>query len=778
MSKQFNPISIPKYLQSPLLSATSAKDLNSPSLKPLDEFPIVKPAELELLKCSPLLDKQINQVIGNQDALDTSDFKLNEYFNRIFPNADSLGHVETVLENLKQHQSSLDDKIVELVRDQTNASQESQKKIDTVNKSIQDLVSKIRVIKQQASRSEDMIREITNDIKQLDHTKKNLQASISILKRTSIVGNAIDNLKLYSQQKQYEECAEVLLLTKTIIGPLKDYRNVKQIAYLLDAFQHFQLETKKSIMRDFESSLNSKAQASLLHDSCLLLELMEIDAKSELVNWFIDLTLKDYFALFRQNPEVAGLGDVSRRYSWLKRSLKTFDESFTQFFPEHWKIAELLTERFCIETKKDLDKELQRDEAENKFDTKTMLACLEITREFEAKVNLRFNPPVLLQGAVDPEFIPKDSKFYKIISTIFEPYLWHYVDMEDAVLSNKMEGYVQDQSENEEDGVLSSSVDLFIFYRQTLSNCLKLSNQKPFLDLIKMYQKWLDQYKQILLTKLPKEQKQTNDLELHQTCVIINTLDYCAQTTGQLEERVMEMIDKGFTSLVSFQTEIDGFVNAAATGLQCLVRLFETMLEPCLINMTKRPWGTISSVGDQSEYITQIAQQLKPSILLVRKLFSGGKFFRTFCDKFTESFTAKFHQNIFKCKPLSETGAEQMLLDMHSLKNVLTDMSILGDEEKKQPSSTFLKILNKSISKIEQLLKVVLRPQDPAEALVETYNLLYSDYDLQMFTKILELKGIKRIEMQHIIEVFQQRMPANAVQPTIEKPTFKFMKRV
>jgi vacuolar protein sorting-associated protein 53 len=64
--------------------------------------------------------------------------------------------------------------------------------------------------------------------------------------------------------------------------------------------------------------------------------------------------------------------------------------------------------------------------------------------------------------------------------------------MEDKVLVEKIEHYKADIDVNEDEMVLSSSTDLFMFYRQTLANCGKLSTKKVFLDLVKMYQKWLD----------------------------------------------------------------------------------------------------------------------------------------------------------------------------------------------------------------------------------------------------------------------------------------------
>ena len=41
---------------------------------------------------------------------------------------------------------------------------------------------------------------------------------------------------------------------------------------------------------------------------------------------------------------------------------------------------------------------------------------------------------------------------------------------------------------------------------------------------------------------------------------------------------------------------------------------------------------------------------------------------------------------------------------------------------------------------MEQLLKVVLRPYEPVEGIVETYLLLFNDYSIANFQKVLELK--------------------------------------
>ncbi len=74
--------------------------------------------------------------------------------------------------------------------------------------------------------------------------------------------------------------------------------------------------------------------------------------------------------------------------------------------------------------------------------------------------------------------------------------------MEDQVLQEKFKSF--DKSLGEiDDGILSTSFDLFLFYQQTLNDCVTLSTGKVFLDLVKMFQKGLDDYNKFLIQELP-----------------------------------------------------------------------------------------------------------------------------------------------------------------------------------------------------------------------------------------------------------------------------------
>ena len=84
--------------------------------------------------------------------------------------------------------------------------------------------------------------------------------------------------------------------------------------------------------------------------------------------------------------------------------------------------------------------------------------------------------------------------------------------------------------------------------------------------------------------------------------------------------------------------------------------------------MIKMPWSTVESVGDQSTYVTAIVNHMKQTIPLIRdNLANSKKYFTQFCIKFANTFIPKFLQSLYKCRPLSTVGAEQLLLGKFSI---------------------------------------------------------------------------------------------------------------
>ncbi|KAJ3235185.1 Vacuolar protein sorting-associated protein 53 [Chytriomyces hyalinus] len=741
------------------------------------------------------LDESTAEDEAEPDALNSATFDPVHYLAMIFPT--KAARADKALVRVKERLVQMDSDIDSLVRSQAGLHSKGSD-FDECNESMMQLFDKIRRIREKAAASEQLVQDITREITTLDQAKKNLMVSIATIKKLQMLASSLDYMKVLMAKKEYLDAAQLFEVIIKLSDYFDGFRNVAQIAVLLERVVQLRIDFKRQIFSDFDAGFVGGILRSVtrqLGDACFAVQALGPEVQFELVNWYCDTQLKDYKAIFRQNPDIASLDAVGRRYAWLKRLLKTHDEEHAAVFPEHWAVAEYLCERFCADTKKDISDVLIQ--TESSIDVKVMLGAIQQTIEFEGKVAGRFAPKAYDNDDDDSydNPPPMPSKFKAIISCCFEPYLRLYIESEDRNLATMIESYKTSSEAEEEEAILVSSTDLFLFYRQTLVQCSKLSTNKPFLDLCRLFAKWLKAYAEVIAAKLPKDDKKSyTEDEMKMACLIINTADYCSQTAAQLEEKLIEKIDERYKSSVSFTNEIDAFVNVTGLAIKSLSVIVEMSADPALTVMMKRPWGTMDSVGDQSEYVTLIANAINHSVALIKRYVTTQKYLRTFFDKFSEAFLTRFYACMYRCRPISEVGAEQLLLDTHALKTVLIQMTQIASssaagthdlsptlmmatsatESKTPPPAAFLKILGRGVLKIEQVLKVVLRAHEPPAGIVETFVLLFPEGDVNAFQKILELKGLKRAEQLPVIEAYQQRIGTATAEPAKESIGTKF----
>jgi len=199
------------------------------------------------------------------------------------------------------------------------------------------------------------------------------------------------------------------------------------------------------------------------------------------------------------------------------------------------------------------------------------------------------------------------------------------------------------------------------------------------------------------------------------------------------------------------------------------------------------PWATVDVVGDTSPYVSTIVDTLEADIPHIRKWLTDcpgitAKHWSLFLDIFVTRFSANYLDAIYRCKRISEVGAQSLLLDVSCIRSTLAKLPILGTPEAAattitpgsddlvQPlaagtsppgrtaeQSRFVKFVESSMRKAEVLLKVVLAPQ---ETLAHTYMALVTGGNLENFQRIIDLKGLSKSERQQLVEAFQQRQTA------------------
>ncbi|XP_073171676.1 vacuolar protein sorting-associated protein 53 homolog isoform X2 [Lepidochelys kempii] len=751
-----------------------------------DELECVEELEA-VLQLAPEVQLAIEQVFPSQDPLDRADFNAVEYINTLFPTEQSLANIDEVVNKIRLKIRRLDDNIRTVVRGQTNVGQDGRQALEEAQKAIQQLFGKIKDIKDKAEKSEQMVKEITRDIKQLDHAKRHLTTSITTLNHLHMLAGGVDSLEVKAAQN----------------------------------------ELGQQILADFEEAFPSQGTkrpggpSNVLRDACLVASVLDPRIKQEIIKKFIKQHLSEYLVLFQENQDVAWLDKIDRRYAWIKRQLMDYEEKYGRMFPQEWCMTERIAVQFCHVTRTELAK-IMRTRAKE-IEVKLLLFAIQRTTNFEGLMAKRFSgctladgtvkkaelpPPstnpfledetgtetdetVIEKGDIDRPKKPKapDNPFHGIISKCFEPHLYVYIESQDKNLGELIDRFVADfkaqgpPKPNVDEGgaVLPSCADLFVYYKKCMVQCSQLSTGEPMIALTTIFQKYLREYAwKILSGNLPKTTSSSGGLtitsllkekegsevakftveELCLICSILSTAEYCLATTQQLEEKLKEKVDASLMERINLTGEMDTFSIVISNSIQLLVQDLDAACDPALTAMSKMQWQNVEHVGDQSPYVTSVILHIKQNVPIIHdNLASTRKYFTQFCIKFANSFIPKFINHLFKCKPISMVGAEQLLLDTHSLKMVLLDLPSIGSQVVRKAPASYTKIVVKGMTRAEMILKVVMAPHEPPVVFVDNYIKLLADCSTDTFQKILDMKGLKRSEQSSMLELFRQRLP-------------------
>ncbi|KAI3495023.1 hypothetical protein L1887_37131 [Cichorium endivia] len=732
-----------------------------------------------------------------------------DYINQMFPTEASLSGVEPLMQKVHNEIRIVDTEILAAVRQQSNSGTKAKEDLAAATRAVEELMYKIREIKTKAEQSETMVQEICRDIKKLDFAKKHITTTITALHRLTMLVSAIEQLQVMASKRQYKEASAQLEAVSQLCSHFDGYRDNPKITELRDKFKNIKQILKSHVYSDFSSLGTGKEteESSLLQhltDACLVVDALEPSVREELVKNFCDRELISYQQIF-EGAELAKLDKTERRYAWVKRRLRT-NEEIWKIFPTSWHVDYLLCIQFCKLTRSQLEDILEN--LKEKPDVGTLLMALQRTIEFEEELAEKFGGSGSTRNVTN-DFEESDKpennnnnnnnqtvldirkkyekklaahqdddkdlavpgagfNFRGIISSCFEPHLMVYVDFEEKTLMDNLEKLVQEETWDMDDGsqtnILSSSMQVFLIIRRSLKRCSALTKNQTLLNLFKVFQRVLKAYATKLFMKLPKGGTgivaaatgmdghiKTSDKDERMICYIVNTAEYCHKTAGELAENVSKIIDAQLADGVDMSEVEDEFSAVITKALVTLVNGLETKFDIEMAAMTRVPWATLESVGDQSEYVNNIKMILNGSIPVLGTLLSPV-YFQFFLDKLASSLGPRFYLNIFKCKQISETGAQQMLLDTQAVKTILLDIPSLGKQT--SGAASYSKFVSREMSKAEALLKVILSPVD---SVADTYSALLPEGTPSEFQRILDLKGLKKADQQTILEDFSKR---------------------
>ncbi|XP_040154874.1 vacuolar protein sorting-associated protein 53 homolog [Anopheles arabiensis] len=803
------------------------------------------------------VQRAIEQVLQSSDPLDQPDFNPTDYINQLFPNEQSLSNIDEVIAKMECDISLIDDNIRSVVRGQVNTGENGRVALKEAQQSLTQLFSLITDIKSRAEKTEDAVKEITRDIKQLDSAKNNLTYAITTLNHLHMLVGGVENLKRLSERRQYGEVLNPLQAIIEVNQHFQQYSEIAQIQTLSAQVQQIQSELATQITDDFKNFFSPTSHSNAnrmtltqLKDACQVASVLDKPVKKNILKWFINLQLQEYVQLFHENQDIAWLDKIDKRYAWVKRHLLDFEEKYGTVFPADWEVSERITVQFCTITREELAKIVARRRTE--IDVKLLLFAIQKTANFEQLLDKRFNGTTLVE-ATSEEVRPERGSFSSLIGSCFKPYLDIYTDSIDRELTALIEQFAQANQQmvvpkEINPGILPNCADLFVFYKKCMVQCMQLSNEKPMYDLVLLFKKYLREYAaKVLEARIPKPQPPntttssisssmsllTKDFQnlstaagqvihnflkegetprfssedMRKICYILATAEYCLETVQQLEDKLKEKIDKQYVAKVDLSDEKDVYHRIISNCIQLLVHDLDAACEQSLLLMTKIAWHSISNVGDQSGFVNQIITNLKQTVPVIRdNLANSRKYYTQFCHKFVNSFIPKYINTLYRLRPtssgsssasgtaalvasassssLSEGGAnsgaasggnilgcEQLLLDTHSLKTVLMDLPSIGSQVQRKPPASYTKVVVKGMAKAEMIIKVVMQPVHPASLYIEQYLKLMPESSVVEFHKILEMKNVRKIEQQQLVEAYKRACPQLQQQPPASSAT-------
>jgi hypothetical protein len=163
-------------------------------------------------------------------------------------------------------------------------------------------------------------------------------------------------------------------------------------------------------------------------------------------------------------------------------------------------------------------------------------------------------------------------------------------------------------------------------------------------------------------------------------------------------------------------------------------------------------------VGEESPYVRAMHEAICPFVITVRGLLPTS-YFRNFCDKFATAFTTTFYNALVRQKRISESGSQQLLLDVTTLKTLLLKLPVLEEKAGKRAGAAkqgtkiapamYTKMVTKQFQRIEILLKLV---GTPSELLIDMFKSQWEGGSALDFQVIMNLKGMKRNEQAVYLE--------------------------
>lgn len=444
--------------------------------------------------------------------MNSIDYDPRTHLNEIFSSPGALEELPQLLNHTSKYKQQ--------VTNEVNESIAQYQRVDLAG-DITNLVNTVKEVKIGSQSTKESITEMTSSIQKLDYYKKNLVASMTVLKRLQMLINVNNTLSTILPTHNYKEIYQLLGVMKELLLFFQPYKSIDEINQINLKIVHTQNKLIDDIFMDFEE-FHNKDEEQLLYGAQIL-ELIDVKYKEKLLSWFYNSQLRDLKEVF--SGEAGSLDNLNRRFIYFKNILKQVQQY--KIFP--WDVSKEIVQEFCKMTKLDISKLLYN----SKVESKSLLDNLTTTLEFEKSLNLTNE-----------------------ISLAFEPYLSIWVHEQDKYLNSKILEFsavsqlppeLKDSS-SDVPNIAVSSTELFKIFNRLLAHISKLTDGDTIVDLAKLFNRYLLEYNNRILLPILSTDDYSNE-SLKYFTMLLNTGDYIIGNIDELYERIRNWQKTPFLSL-------------------------------------------------------------------------------------------------------------------------------------------------------------------------------------------------------------------------------------
>jgi len=381
----------------------------------------------------------------SSEAPDAIEF-LNEHYNS---EALLVAQLPFIREAVSDRMNRLDDHISTALQRQSDSAEATQKHVQDAKASVASLEQRIRQVQQKASQSEKTVREITKDMKRLDCAKRNLQRTITTLKRLHMLVHAVEQLRvtcLLQPHPDYKSASYLVDAIRSLLQHFDNYTDkVQPIGLLSQKVTDLHVELQFCLVRGFRivgfgleqtrtMERKSKYKSLIIPEDgnnfndedyepdimspevmiggTMMIDALGIDARKEFMTGFCQDQLLEYTQIYKpvkkvekEKPRVSSfkaqpeqpkddtkpefaLEFVEKRFVWFRNRLGGIAEKYPGVFPPYWNMEYWLTKVFLKRTKNHLLALLGGPQTKDPdaSDATILLKALQKTIQFEKEV--------------------------------------------------------------------------------------------------------------------------------------------------------------------------------------------------------------------------------------------------------------------------------------------------------------------------------------------------------------------------------------------------------